>query len=376
MQEFELEELRDEIDQLDKELLTILAKRKAIVKKVGAYKSKHGVSIVAPDREMTLIAKRREQAKQLDISPDLIESILKRVMLSSYQNESSIQFKKTNPDIKSILIVGGQGQMGQLFSRFFRQSGYEVNSLDKQDWDNAEELCANADCIILSVPIHLTHDIINKLPVLKSNCLLTDLTSIKHSPVETMLQKHQGPVIGLHPMFGPDVNNFAKQVIISCPGRDEKKFNWLLGQFQLWGASIKKINSQDHDKKMSVIQALRHFSTLCFGINLYRENLDMQRLLELSSPIYRIEITMVARLFAQDPDLYLDIILSNPKNLELIKRFANLTNELINMLETCDRLSIINLFKETQAYFGDYATTLMNESREIIQSMVHHQGKK
>ena len=35
-----------------------------------------------------------------------------------------------------------------------------------------------------------------------------------------MLAVHQGRVLGLHPMFGPDVASLAKQVIVCCQGRD------------------------------------------------------------------------------------------------------------------------------------------------------------
>ncbi|MDI8296325.1 hypothetical protein MJI53_23840, partial [Salmonella enterica subsp. enterica serovar Anatum] len=41
------------------------------------------------------------------------------------------------------------------------------------------------------------------------------------------------------------------------------------------------------------------------------ENVQLEQLLALSSPIYRLELAMVGRLFAQDPQLYADIIMSS-----------------------------------------------------------------
>jgi chorismate mutase/prephenate dehydrogenase len=37
---------------------------------------------------------------------------------------------------------------------------------------------------------------------------------VKNGPLQAMLAAHQGPVLGLHPMFGPDSGSLAKQVVV------------------------------------------------------------------------------------------------------------------------------------------------------------------
>lgn len=116
-------------------------------------------------------------------------------------------------------------------------------------------------------------------------------------------------------MFGPDVPSLAKQVIAYyCEGRDLSHFEWLLEQLMVWGARIEAITAQEHDKNMSFIQALRHL-LLLHGQHLVKENVDLASLLRLSSPIYRLELAMIGRLFAQDPQLYADIIYLHKKTL-------------------------------------------------------------
>lgn len=51
---------------------------------------------------------------------------------------------------------------------------------------------------------------------------------------------------------------------------------------------------------MTLIQALRHFTSFAYGLHLSRENPNIDKLLKLSSPIYRLELAMVGRLFGQD----------------------------------------------------------------------------
>ena len=65
-----------------------------------------------------------------------------------------------------------------------------------------------------------------------------------------------------------------------------------------------------------MVQALRHFATFIFGRFLYQRRINLNRTLEFSSPIYRLELDMVGRLFAQDPELYSEIIFATPERPE------------------------------------------------------------
>jgi len=59
---------------------------------------------------------------------------------------------------------------------------------------------------------------------------------------------------------------------------------------------------------MAYIQVMRHFNTFVYGQHLKGEDPNLESLTMFSSPIYRLELAMVGRLFAQSPQLYADII--------------------------------------------------------------------
>ena len=99
--------------------------------------------------------------------------------------------------------------------------------------NQAAELVAEAAAVIVAVPMNKTCETIDQLPPLPKDCILTDFTSIKVKPLEAMLKKHPGPVVGLHPMFGPDVPNLAKQIIVYCEGREPDKYQWLIEQMRI-----------------------------------------------------------------------------------------------------------------------------------------------
>lgn len=362
----ELTALRDQIDEVDKALLDLLAKRLHLVAEVGEVKSRYGLPIYVPEREASMLASRRKEAELLGVPPDLIEDILRRVMRESYTSENDKGFKTLNPDLRPVVIVGGRGQMGRLFEKMLTLSGYQVKILDKEDWEQADSMLSDAGMVIISVPIHLTEQVISGLPPLPDDCILVDLASVKNSPLQAMLAAHSGPVLGLHPMFGPDSGSLAKQLVVWCDGRQPEAYQWLLEQIQVWGARLHRISAVEHDQNMAFIQALRHFATFAYGLHLAEENVQLEQLLTLSSPIYRLELAMVGRLFAQDPQLYADIIMSSENNLALIKRYYQRFGEAIKLLEQGDKQAFITSFRKVEHWFGDYAQRFMLESRTLL----------
>lgn len=366
----DLENLRGLIDGVDQQLIHLLRKRLDLVAQVGAVKHGAGLPIYAPQREAAMLAKRRDEAAKMNVSPQLIEDILRRLMRESYQNEKDVGFKQVNPDLGHVVVIGGQGKLGGLFSQMLTLSGYEVKSLDKDDWEKASSLFEGAGLVIVTVPIQITCDVIaTQLTQLPKHCILADLTSIKSAPMDAMLQAHSGPVLGLHPMFGPDVGSLAKQVVVVCHGRNTEAYQWLLEQITIWGARLVEAEPQEHDKSMQLVQAMRHFSSFVYGLNLCKESADIETLLQFSSPIYRLELAMVGRLFAQSPDLYADIIFSQPESLNVIGDYLENYTQALSLLKNGDREGFIAQFERVSTWFGDFAPQFQKESRAMLQSV-------
>ncbi len=361
-----LNALRDEIDDIDSQLVALLSKRLAVTAKVGELKSAEGMPIYAPEREANLIAKRREQASNVGLSADLIEDILRRLMRDSYVSQDASGYQCINPDCNKVVVIGGRGQLGHVFVDLFERSSYEVAIIEQEDWPNSEAILSDASLVIVSVPIRLTSIVIHHLNHLPETCILADVTSIKESPLYEMMKAHSGPVVGLHPMFGPDVTGLIKQTIIACDGRAPEKYQWLLKQFQVWGAKVYPVTAHEHDQAMSMVQVMRHFSTIAYGYHLMTEGADIEKLVDMSSPIYRLELIMVGRLFAQNPILYSDIIFANPDNISMMKRFAYRFLELLEDVEVGDKDAFVTMFNQVSNWFGHYADDFLTESKAML----------
>ena len=75
------------------------------------------------------------------------------------------------------------------------------------------------------------------------------------------------------------------------------------------------------------------------------EGADIENLVNMSSPIYLLELIMVGRLFAQNPILYSDIIFSNPDNVTMMKRFTYCFLKLLEDVERGDKEAFVTIFK-------------------------------
>ncbi len=362
----DLSALRAQIDDLDQQLVDILAKRNALTKQVGKWKSRTGLPIYVPSREAELLQRRRQEAEGKGLSPDLIEDVLRRVMRESYLSQNK-QYLCTQPGLGKIVVVGGSGALGSKFVTMFEKSGYQVDVLEQQDWQDATVKLEGAGLVLVAVPIRVTAAVIANLESLPADCVLADITSVKEIPLQAMMEVHSGPVVGLHPMFGPDVPGLVKQVVVVCHGRQPGKYQWLLEQFRIWGAALIESDAKQHDEAMAFIQVMRHFSSFVYGAHIAGENPDLQQLITFSSPIYRLELAMVGRLFAQDPVLYADIIFDNETGKGLLKRFHQRFADAIELLESNDKAAFIKQFQDISTWFGDYAKQCLLDSKKLLQ---------
>ena len=363
--------LRTKIDQIDSQILSLLAQRQAQVEKVVKLKKKHYIPVYHPAREEDLISKLRIQAGKANLDPDFMEDLYRVILRQSRVKQTDqMEHKGVRPGA-GILIVGGDGQMGRFFSLLFHKSGYKVRILTENDWDKAEKLCKNIDLCLISVPIEKTEDIIEQIaPFLDPKTILADVTSIKEKPLEKMLVSHPGPVTGLHPLFGPSTGSLDKQIIIVTPGRDSDLCQWLVEQLTLWGAVIVQSSAREHDEIMEIVQALRHFATFSFGQFLYEKHARIERTLEFSSPIYRLELGMVGRLFAQDSGLYSEIIFATKERRCLLKEYIESLNRHLEMLEANDKNLFIEKFNHITRWFGPFSEQAMRESTFLINKLI------
>jgi chorismate mutase/prephenate dehydrogenase len=367
-----LDHLRTQIDSLDQQLVDLLAQRRRVVQQVIEVKQQHDLPTFHPAREENLISARRAQAAQAGLDPDYVEDLFRTMLRHSRVGQlNTLGRRGVRPGAK-VLIVGGLGNMGRFLASWFRQSDYDVRILDRDDWPQVQSLASGIDLCILAVPIDITPAVAAQIaPHLPPACVLADITSLKLKPLEAMLKAHAGPVVGLHPLFGPATTTMDKQIVVVSPGRQVEQCQWVLDQFTLWGNVLVETGAAEHDQIMSIVQSLRHFATFTFGQFLCSRGVPILRTLELSSPIYRLELAMVGRLFAQNPEMYAEIIFATPERQALLKDFIESLQQNLSLVERGDKAEFVTRFRKVAEWFGPFGEQAMRESTFLVEKLVH-----
>lgn len=91
-----LNDIRSDIDNIDSQLIRLLAQRQILVEKAGRLKPKGDKSAVrANDRVAQVIANRRKEALELGLSPDVAESVWRSMIQAFIALEEKVN-KETN----------------------------------------------------------------------------------------------------------------------------------------------------------------------------------------------------------------------------------------------------------------------------------------
>jgi chorismate mutase len=85
-----LTELREQIDQLDDELLTVLAKRMRVSREIGQYKKEHHMPVLQTHRYDEILDKRLAQAEDLEMGEAFTKEVLEAIHEESIRQQIEI----------------------------------------------------------------------------------------------------------------------------------------------------------------------------------------------------------------------------------------------------------------------------------------------
>lgn len=346
--------LPEQLQQIDQTLIKLLGERISILAASGVPSMQEQLSNYKP------------LLQEAGIS----ESAWNSIVTTSMAALASVPCLPCETERRTITVVGGKGMMGRFFTNRLSAAGHQVNVLEYDGWADAEVLLGNADLVLICVPLKAMIAVMQRVtPFLSPTTLLADIASTKTAVVQAMLASHTGPVMGLHPMFGPGIQSFLAQKVVACPGRQPEAFGWLLDLIEADGGKLITCTPEEHDRMMIAVQAIRHFSSFSLGVFLAEEGIAIDQSLEFASPIYRSEINMISRLFAQDGSLYIDIMLASGDRREAIQRLVETCDRLANLLAQRNRSALIAEFETASQAFREESNRALQESNHVINSL-------
>lgn len=267
-----------------------------------------------------------------------------------------------------LFILGGTGETGSWFARYFRDKGFDVAVWGpsgktgvaarlgvRYATDMIKEV-GQSDIVLLSVPIEKTVEVIRQVAhCMRPGSLLMDVTSLKSEPMKAMIEHapQDVEVIGTHPMFGPTMPTLEGQTIILTPaiGRSQNWLPKIRSLFESDGARIEVLDPEEHDEIMAVVQALTHFAYIGIGATLQALDFDVEKSRKFMSPVYEIMIDFVGRILDQNPELYASIQ-KNPKAMKVRQTFIGECMRLSEKADSGDLDGFKKIMREAAGHFG------------------------
>src|SRR5882762_872007 len=206
-----LEDLRQRVTELDRQLIALVAERKAVSEEVARVKRATG-------------RPTRDYERERGVSPALAEQLLRLLIRSSLttQEQASVVARGAGSGRRA-LVIGGAGKMGGWFVSFLASQGFTVEVADPAagaagvarvaDWRGTD---LKHDYIVLATPLGITDAILRDLALRRPPGVIFDVGSLK-SPLRAgllALKSHGCKVTSVHPMFGPDTELLSGRHVV------------------------------------------------------------------------------------------------------------------------------------------------------------------
>lgn len=251
-----------------------------------------------------------------------------------------------------IAIIGGGGQMGEWFSGFFKNAGYEVvisgrrygkcvevsRKLGVKAVRRNTEAVNGADIIMISVlPQHMENVLKEIAPHILENQKIIDIASVKAVPVRLMhTYARNALVLGTHPMFGPSAMRENQNFILTPTSAREKKYASEFGKFlKKHGFKVRIMSPEDHDSMIGDVLSLTHFIGLVTADTWKRLGVDKH--MKTSSTSFRFLSDFVKSVVDSNPGLYSYLQMEVPDTEKAERTFIESANRWAELVKSKNR---------------------------------------
>jgi len=283
---------------------------------------------------------------------------------------------------KSITIVGAGGQMGQWFSKYFLNQGFEVTGYDEENKIKGKDIIQSqslvggilkADYVMLCTPTRRTPEIIRLIAKeMKRGTYLIEISSEKGKAVSS-LAKMPAKInpICIHPMFGPGVKDIKGQNIISVPVKDAKK-ELTVAKSLFDGANFVTIDAVEHDKKIAVILGLTHLLNLVFA-NIISKDEKIALTEKMSGTTFRVQKILAESIMTESPEL-IETIIANPEIRRVAEDLWKDVGRLLTAVQESKTEEVVAYIKSCQERLS--AKSDLDASYKKLTKMVNAVEKK
>ncbi len=241
--------------------------------------------------------------------------------------------------------------MGSWFAEITEQAGAKVLIVGRETRVSPEDVARDCNVVVVSVPISVTQEIIKRVgPLISKDALFMDLTSVKKMPMEAMLKYSDAEVVGLHPLFGGDIDPDAVKKVALCPGRGEEGKKWVVNLLQSAGFELIFLEPEKHDRLMGLIQGVNHFETISLALKIKDSGMKWSDIENASTQTFIRKLNRIKRMFAQDPELFGSLLMDNDWAIEYISSYLEDAGRLFQIIKNRDKKGFKEIFLSIEEF--------------------------
>jgi chorismate mutase/prephenate dehydrogenase len=357
-----LEELRQRLNAIDRQLIELVAERKHLSEEVARVKRATGRPTRDYEREREVILGVRAAAAEKGVSGELAEQLLRLLIRSSLttQEQASVVAHGAGSGRRA-LVVGGAGKMGRWFVSFLASQGFAVEVADPAaaegvthvtDWRTTD---LKHDFIVLATPLGVTDAILKDLALRRPAGVVFDVGSLK-SPLRAGLLalKSLGcKVTSVHPMFGPDTELLSGRHVVFV---DLGNAQALASARELFAPTMAEqvvMSLDDHDRLIAYVLGLSHALNIAFFTALAESGEAAPRLARMSSTTFDAQLDVASRVAQESPELYYEIQSLNDYGAESLEALSQAIERIRAAVLSQDQATFVALMRRGRDYLED-----------------------
>src|SRR5947208_5557675 len=354
-----LDDLRRRLSELDRQLIALVAERKAMSEEVARVKRATGRPTRDYEREREVILGVRAAASERGVSPALAEQLLRLLIRSSLttQEQASVIARGAGTGRRA-LVIGGAGKMGGWFVSFLASQGFTVEVADPApgaagtrvaDWRSTD---LKHDYIVLATPLGMTDAILRDLALRRPPGVIFDVGSLK-SPLRAgllALKSHGCQVTSVHPMFGPDTELLSGRHVLFV---DLGNAAALAAARELFASTMAEqvvMSLDDHDRLIAYVLGLSHALNIAFFTALAESGEAAPRLARMSSTTFDAQLDVASHVAGDSPELYYEIQSLNDYGAESLEALSKAVERLRTSVLSQDHAAFVALMRRGRDY--------------------------
>ncbi len=354
----DLKTLRKKILEIDNEIVRLIGKRLNLAEEIGREKRALDIPLRNYRIEKEVIIHAQKQADMNNINRKFIKELMELLISESRIRQEKLHYTAYKGDRERILIIGGLGEMGQWFARFFENQGHRVYIYDtKQNeqkdnfFDSLEEGIKNADSVLIATPLDTVGEIIDRITELKFCGVVFDIASIKAHLIDAIkrAQNRGIAITSIHPMFGPDCRILTDRVICLCDCGSEDANQKIETFFKDTAVSLIHLSLKEHDRIISYVLALSHLINLIF-IKVLQEGGDYKNFRKVGSTTFFSQLRTTRSVINKNPELCYAIQQLNPFKYELYNSLKSTIEKVAEMVLSKNKKRFIEIMERARRW--------------------------